>query len=78
MDHGTEEVERIPRRQLLMLDANGRACEVCGRHMHRHQWADMDPDGFVVACSEEPGRVLPPMRLDDLEEECRKAREGQA
>jgi len=78
MGHSTGGVKRFGRIWLLALDADGRACEVCGQHMHKHEWADMDPDGFVVACSEEPGRVLPPMRLDELEEECRKARGGQA
>jgi hypothetical protein len=55
MGHSTGGVERFGRIWLLALDADGRACEVCGQHMHKHEWADMDPDGFVVACSEEPG-----------------------
>ena len=38
-------------RQLASLDINGRPCEICGQHMHEHDWADMDRNGFVVDCN---------------------------
>lgn len=40
------------RRDLLGLNENGSPCEVCGGHMHDHEWADLDPWGYVAACSE--------------------------
>lgn len=45
------DVQRYPQQQLLGLSKNGRSCEVCGEHMHNHTWADLDTNGFVVACS---------------------------
>lgn len=43
--------KRVYQNQLLGLDLNGSPCEVCFSHMHAHEWADMDDNGFVVACS---------------------------
>lgn len=37
--------------QLIGLDRDGRDCEVCGFHMHAHEWAVMDDHGFVVFCN---------------------------
>jgi hypothetical protein len=44
-------IQRVYQRDLLGLDVDGRPCEACGRHMHTHEWADMDPWGYVVHCS---------------------------
>lgn len=33
------------------LDKNGRKCESCGKHMHAHDWALLDINGFVLYCS---------------------------
>lgn len=44
-------IHRVNQTQLLGLDVNGSPCEVCFSHMHAHVWADLDEDGFVVACS---------------------------
>lgn len=33
---------------LLMLD---RSCEVCHDHMHDHEWAILDINGFALYCS---------------------------
>ncbi len=49
------DVDRIYRRDLRGLDANGIRCEACGRHMHDHEWADLDLNGFVVSCVFSPG-----------------------
>lgn len=43
--------QRIERKILLGLSENGRLCEVCGRHMHDHEWAILDRQGFAVDCS---------------------------
>lgn len=48
-----DEVVRIPQSQLLGLSHRGSLCEVCGEHMHTHEWADMDIAGYVVHCSNE-------------------------
>jgi hypothetical protein len=45
------DIRRVRIRELNALDANGRPCEVCGGHMHDHLWADLDANGFAVACS---------------------------
>lgn len=45
------EVQRVYNRDLVGLDEKGRPCEVCHKHMHLHDWADLDDGGFVVNCS---------------------------
>lgn len=37
--------------ELQALDPDGRDCEVCGEHMHEHEWAVLNPKGFAVFCS---------------------------
>lgn len=34
-------------------------CEVCGGDVRNHEWADMDPWGFVVNCSVQPVEIEP-------------------
>jgi len=50
---------RVMQKGLLKLDKNGRPCEVCGLSMYDHEWADLDINGFVTACSinEATGKV---------------------
>lgn len=48
-----DSIVRIFSNDLVGLDSNGRPCEACGKHMHIHEWADVDINGFVVSCSEE-------------------------
>jgi len=43
----------IKREELQSLDKNGRPCEVCKQHMHDHEWAVLNVEGFVVNCSNE-------------------------
>lgn len=33
------------------LSENGRSCEVCDQHMHKHDWVVLDYNGFAVWCS---------------------------
>lgn len=51
----TTPIEELPKligkEELLMLDPHGRNCEVCNSHMHYHEWALMDYEGFVIFCS---------------------------
>ena len=42
---------RVLNKDLIALSVKGSLCEVCGRYMHSHEWADLDANGFVVACS---------------------------
>lgn len=51
MDTTEPKIERIFNKHLMTLDVNGSACEVCGRHMHAHAWADLNGFGIVVDCS---------------------------
>jgi len=37
--------------ELRGLDSTGRACEVCNLHMHDHEWANLDMNGFVTDCN---------------------------
>ena len=41
----------IGKNDLIGLDPNGRDCEVCGVHMHEHDWALLNVDGFAIFCS---------------------------
>ena len=43
--------QRVLKKDLRGLNSDGRLCEVCEKHMHVHEWADLDYHGFVVACS---------------------------
>jgi hypothetical protein len=54
-----ESIRRIGLADLRGLAVDGRACEVCCGHMHDHQWADLDSNGFVVACSEQTQEQTP-------------------
>lgn len=59
MNHSAEkDVKRIWQRDLAGLNANGSACEACGRHMHEHEWADLDPHGLVVTCVFSPAETV--------------------
>jgi hypothetical protein len=51
---GDDSVLRQYQRDLIGLNKDGSPCEVCGKHMHDHEWADLDIKGYVVACSEQP------------------------
>lgn len=42
-------IERTPKPDLQTL--TGRPCEICENAMPSHEWADLDPKGFVVRCS---------------------------
>lgn len=48
-----EDTRKIQQNELLALSPDGRKCEVCGLHPHKHRWMTLDFDGFAVACSEE-------------------------
>ena len=41
----------INRDELQALDPNGRHCEMCNEHMHKHEWANLDMNGFVTDCN---------------------------
>ncbi len=41
----------ISGRQLLALDVDGRPCETCDEPMSEHEWVLMNPEGFVIFCS---------------------------
>jgi hypothetical protein len=45
---------RVERDQLSTLSPTGRPCEVCDGPIYVHAWADLDADGFAVACSGQP------------------------
>lgn len=45
------DILRVYTKDLLSLEASGRCCEVCWRPMSEHEWADLDREGFVVACN---------------------------
>lgn len=49
-----DDIQRVYNRDLLGLDPKGNPCEVCGLHMHKHEWADLDLMGYAVDCSEGP------------------------
>lgn len=42
---------RVYRKDMVGLNKYGRPCEVCGEHMHSHEWADLGYSGFVINCS---------------------------
>lgn len=41
----------ILKEELQALDPKGRVCEICKKHMHDHEWADLDMNGFVTDCN---------------------------
>jgi len=44
-------VDRVYKKDLQALSPEGSPCEMCHEAMQEHEWADMDPQGFVVNCS---------------------------
>jgi len=44
---------RYFRSLLLTADGDFSCCEVCGGHLPDHDWADLNPDGTVIDCSEQ-------------------------
>jgi len=59
----------VKHEELLSLQPNGRDCEACGRHMHKHKWANLDDEGFVTECNfsvyEREGLSVPTQRSED-------------
>lgn len=41
----------ILKEELVALDPSGRPCEICKKHMHDHEWANLDMNGFVTDCN---------------------------